>query len=132
MTQAPAKERGHVLVVDDDEDARQILCELLVSAGYRVTTARDGRDAMTRLERWKRTPEERPTAIVLDLMMPNLDGEGFLKARERKADLAEIPVVAVSAFGDRLRDVRDRADAVLPKPLDLGRLTAVVARLTAR
>ena len=132
MTQSPETLRGHILVVDDDEDARQILAELLTSAGYRVTCARDGRDAMARLERWKRSSSEQPTAIVLDLIMPNLDGEGFLKARQRKADLAEIPVVAVSAFHDRLRAVRDQADAVLPKPIDLGRLTAVVAQLSAR
>jgi CheY-like chemotaxis protein len=119
------------LVVDDDPDARQILCELLTNAGYKVTLARDGRDAMNRLER-ARSAADKPTAIVLDLMMPNLDGEGFLKARQRKASLAEIPVVAVSAFGDRLRDVRQYADAVLPKPLDLGRLTALVARLSTR
>lgn len=84
---------GTILVVDDEPDALQLFGRMLVSAGrdYRVLQARDGQEAMHILR------EHRPDAILLDLVMPNLDGFQFLDLRSQDASLGVIPVVIISA-----------------------------------
>src|SRR5215467_13475789 len=82
-----------VMVVDDDEDIREVLRLFLQIDGYRVTTATDGVDA---LEQLKKTCE-RPSLILLDLMMPRMDGEQFMKTL-RAGPFADIPVVIMSGY----------------------------------
>ncbi|APR77315.1 response regulator [Minicystis rosea] len=82
----------YVLVVDDDDDIRQCLREVLADEGYRVETAVHGRQALDVLERG-----ERPCLMLLDLMMPVMDGTELLAHVRADPDLAEIPVVIVSA-----------------------------------
>ena len=112
-----------VLVVDDDVDMREVLTALLDGAGYRVETARDGVDALKILGRGLR-----PAVIVLDMMMPRLDGAGFRAAQLADPRWSGIPVVAMSAFGvPRLEGVRES----LGKPFDLEELQAAIARALA-
>jgi GAF domain-containing protein/DNA-binding response OmpR family regulator/anti-sigma regulatory factor (Ser/Thr protein kinase) len=80
-----------LLIVDDDDLGRRQIRAVLEQQGWRVTEASDGRDALTRLS------EARPDVIILDLMMPEMDGFEFLEEMRRKAEWRDIPVVVVTA-----------------------------------
>jgi CheY-like chemotaxis protein len=115
-----------IMVVDDDAGCRDSLGEFLVSRGYRVETAANGREALQRLE----SAEFQPCFIILDLVMPVMGGWEFRQELGRNPHLAAIPVVAVSGI---VRDLDQQAAAVevsvcLQKPLDLDALTAEVTR----
>jgi CheY-like chemotaxis protein len=115
-----------LLVVDDDEDIREMVAMLLASAGYRVITARDGLDAMAQLQR-----DGRIALIVLDLMMPRMDGEQFLLTL-RAGKHAHIPVVIMSGHGAAWEKARELcANGCLTKPVDLDDLMETVARLAS-
>ncbi|MBI1881158.1 MAG: response regulator [Chloroflexi bacterium] len=84
---------GTILIVDDEPDALQLFRRMLTSLerDYRILLARDGQEALTILQ------ECRPEVILLDLVMPNMDGFQFLELRRRHPALTEIPVVIISA-----------------------------------
>lgn len=107
--------------MDDDETIRESLALALEQAGYEVIGAENGRAG---LELLSRAP--RPCLILLDLMMPVMNGWEFLEAVRATASLAEIPVVAVTAFGSRAKGIR--VDQVLRKPVSLGALLGTVRR----
>ena len=112
-----------VLVVDDDESIRESVGMVLRDEGFLVAEARDGREALT----WLRAHPGRAKVILLDLMMPVLDGEGFLKVKEQDPLLAELPVVVITAGGGcralrRSHKVRE----CLPKPVSMTRLIHAV------
>jgi CheY-like chemotaxis protein len=113
---------SRILVVDDEPTIRALLVEDLTHAGYTVTTACNGLEAL------ERAYECRSDAVLLDLLMPVMDGLGFLRERQAQPDLARVPVVVLSAAGmDTLRAATKlRATAVLSKPLNLGVLSAVL------
>jgi CheY-like chemotaxis protein len=85
---------GTVLIVDDEPDALHLFGRLLASSGrdYRVLLARDGLEALAILE------ERRPDIILLDLVMPNMDGFEVIEQREANPDWREIPIVVASAL----------------------------------
>jgi CheY-like chemotaxis protein len=114
-----ARERCRVLVVDDDADIRELLVEFLGSEGYDVAAAGDGVEAL------ERARAHRPDVILLDLMMPGMNGWEFRDVQLRDADLADVPVIVISAFDSDL-DV----DEVLRKPFRVEDLLATVERLT--
>jgi CheY-like chemotaxis protein len=111
------------MVVDDDDDIRETLRSLLVEEGYAVTAHQNGRAALGALR-----AGERPAAILLDLMMPIMDGWDF--RREQLADpaLAGIPVILVTAAGLERVNPEDFT-AVLRKPLKLERVLDTLERL---
>jgi CheY-like chemotaxis protein len=111
-----------VMVVEDDLDTREMLCRFLELEGYRVESASNGRQALDRL-----TGGAPACVIVLDLMMPVMDGWQFRREQIRDVELSRIPVIVVSAAG---RDRIDRIDAneVLSKPVDLDELLARVSQ----
>jgi len=117
-----------VLIVDDDEDSR-VACQLILEMeGYRTVTACSG-EAVLRAHR------ERPQAIgliVLDLMMPRMNGGDFLALKARVEGLARVPVVVLSATPEagRALDAED-VKAVLAKPVRLAELLAAVRRWVA-
>ena len=117
-----------VLVVDDDEDSR-VACQLILEMeGYRTVTACSGEAAL-------RAHRERPEAIgliVLDLMMPRMNGGDFLALKARVEGLARVPVVVLSATPEagRALDSED-VKAVLAKPVRLAELLAAVRRWVA-
>jgi CheY-like chemotaxis protein len=120
--------RRPVLVVDDDEDIREVVAMTLETTGYRVEVARDGLDAMERL-----SAGLRPSLILLDMMMPRMDGEGFLIALRRDPDLAGIPVVLLSAHTAARKKAQElHADGYLVKPVDIDTLLGTVNRFAAR
>jgi DNA-binding response OmpR family regulator len=123
MEKAPS--RG-VLVVDDDADIRLLLEELLRGAGYAVTTARDGREAL-------RTFHENPTdLIILDLSLPELDG---FETLERIRDMSDVPVILLTARSgeiDKVRGFRAGADDYVVKPFGRQELLARIEALLRR
>lgn len=113
----------HLLIVDDDEDIREAMDLALGAEGYRVTTAGDGAEAWKLLE-----DGARPDLILLDLMMPHWDGEQLLAAIANTS-YGSIPVVVMSGHDTAAKRARALGAAeILPKPVDLDRLLATVAR----
>jgi CheY-like chemotaxis protein len=113
-----------VLIIEDDTDLRETLAALLDEEGFEVATAANGQEALEHLRK-----SRRPRLILLDLMMPVMDGWEFRQRQQQDPRLADIPVAVVSAVGAMglQADFLDAA-AYLPKPLELTRLRSVVAR----
>lgn len=103
-----------VLVVEDDAMLRESLAMLLKLDGYHVIAAEHGLDALQLLEQ---KPDSKPCMIVLDLMMPVMDGIAFRAEQLKRADLASIPVVITTGHEDAESIARaTNAHAVLRKP----------------
>lgn len=115
-----------VLVVDDDEDIRDLLSLILCLEGYEVQGAVDGVDALESLR------SSRPSVILLDMMMPRLDGEGFLKAMRNNPQTADIPVVITSGHQAARQKAAELGVAgCLVKPIELTDLLRVLNDLGA-
>jgi two-component system chemotaxis response regulator CheY len=113
----------HVLLVDDDADIREALSEMLRYEGFVVATAQDGSEAIG----WLREQRLGSCAIVLDLMMPVMDGNEFLLAKRADPGLVAFPVVVVTASAGALKvDPTPDVKACLSKPIDLDRLLAAL------
>ena len=107
-----------ILVVDDDQDIRGLLSELLIRAGFDVDEAADGRTALRRLY------EAPPALVLLDVSMPDMDGYQTL---ERIRDLSDVPVIMLTARADELENVRGLvggADDYVSKPFGRQELLA--------
>ncbi len=111
-----------VLVVEDDTDIRAALIDVLNEHGYVAVGAINGQDALDKLR-----AQQKPCVIVLDLMMPVMDGRTFREKQLDTPELASIPVVVVSAYREML-DQALRIKDVLRKPLDIDDLVAAVRR----
>lgn len=117
-----------VLLVDDDPSIREVLAELLEDEGYTVARATDGADALRLL----RQQQEPPCLILLDLMMPTMNGWEFRDAQRRDPALAPIPVIAISAHADiELAAAQLDAAGCLAKPVDIERLLSTVEHFCA-
>jgi DNA-binding response OmpR family regulator len=118
----------HILVVEDDEAIRDLLTDVLTDRDYSVTTAASGTAALEAM--WAR----RPDLILLVLLLPDMDGWTFLRLRERERDLAQVPLLVVSAAGpSALREAQELgAPVFLSKPFDVLKLLAEVERLCAQ
>jgi CheY-like chemotaxis protein len=113
-----------ILVVEDDPSLRGALRDVLRQHGYKVAVAENGEAALTRL-----VEGLRPCLILLDLMMPQVDGWDFLAQRRLDPSLAAIPVVVLSSYLTASeRDSVLPAVAFLKKPIDMGVLVAEVER----
>lgn len=107
-----------LLVVEDDYDIRAMLTMLLEMEGYQVVRAANGKEAMTLLEEGLR-----PNLILLDLMMPVMNGWQFREATLKAEELSKIPIIVISGDGrSAAQNVADRVDCFLKKPLDLDEL----------
>jgi CheY-like chemotaxis protein len=109
-----------ILLVEDDDGAREALSDCLEMEGFSVASARNGREALDYL---KTSPL--PKVILLDLFMPVMTGWDFRAAQKNDAAIADIPVVEVTAFGSGVTKQIDAA-MILHKPLDLDRLLTVI------
>lgn len=119
--------RGRVLIVEDDAAVSSSLAEVLTDEGYQTAVASDGQKALDWL-----ASHAAPDLILLDLWMPVLTGEEFRARQLQDPALAAIPVVIISAATDaRARARALGADAVLPKPIDLDALLALLEKHTA-
>ncbi|MEO6068716.1 MAG: type II/IV secretion system protein [Gemmatimonadota bacterium] len=112
-----------VLVVDDEDHLRRLLCDLLEREGYRTIEARDGSEAIDRVD------QHAPDIMLLDLNLPGLDGYGVLAQLRSRPDTRLLPIVVLTAKGDEDNEVRvlqAGADDFLTKPF---RARALYARL---
>ncbi|MCP3142550.1 response regulator [Pyxidicoccus xibeiensis] len=112
-----------VLVVDDDPDILEALSEILEAEGFEIRRARNGKEALERLE------PEPPNLILLDLMMPVMDGWEFAQRMRQKPTVADIPIIVLSAdrnVGSKAADIG--AVGHLAKPFELNDLLDMVRR----
>ena len=115
-----------ILIVDDDPDIRAALVDVLSDSGYAVRAASNGREALEIL----RTGAP-PRLVLLDLMMPVMDGLQFRQEQLADPALRDVPVVVISAGSNVAESARSLGVAgYLRKPIDLDRLLEVIARHT--
>jgi CheY-like chemotaxis protein len=118
--------RPVILIVDDDEDVREIVSIVLEANGYETMAAADGVDALEKLREGAK-----PALVLLDLRMPRLSGEELMRELRAKPALMDIPVVVMSAdHGATLTAHAIGARACMQKPMDIDQLIHTVARLT--
>ncbi len=125
-----AEANATILVVDDNTDNVEILRAFLTSRGFAVESAPDGRTALARLE------EVRPDLVLLDVMMPGMDGWEVCRIIKQHPSLGDTRVMMVTAkggFEDKFEGLRSGADDYLVKPVDFPDLLEKVQRnLAAR
>jgi CheY-like chemotaxis protein len=114
-----------ILLVDDDHDVAEALSTVLADEGYDVATASNGREALMYLR-----SHTAPRLILLDVMMPVMDGYEFRVEQQRDPAIADIPVVVLTAgsMGERVAELG--VTAHMRKPVDLDRLLSEVAQRT--
>ncbi len=112
-----------VLLVEDNDDVREMMALALQLAGHDVVLARNGREALARLD-----DHPRPCVILLDLMMPVMNGWEFGRLLRAAPGLSDVPLVVVSALAEELaRQVGARA--YIAKPADIDRILDIVAEV---
>jgi PAS domain S-box-containing protein len=115
MTAPVTPEHGLILIADDDESSREILCDVLGGFGYTILIAEDGRMAMQLAE------EHHPDLLLLDVMMPHADGFTVCTFIRSHPVLRQLPIMMITALDDpeaRLRGLQLGADDFIPKPFD--------------
>jgi CheY-like chemotaxis protein len=115
---------GYILLIEDDAGVRDVLTDILRDEGYAVAAAKNGREALGYLE-----SNPAPRLIMLDLMMPVMDGQAFRAEQLKIPTFAVIPTVVLSAA----RNGKETAEALgaqgyLQKPIDLEALLAVIVQ----
>jgi len=118
---------AEIMVVDDERDIRNLLRQVLEHAGYQVQTAGNGREALEMLE------QTRPDLVLLDIMMPEVDGWEVCRNIKTRQKTKDIPVILITVRSQPLDKVVGTevvgADDYITKPFDLDDLLARVARL---
>ena len=117
-----------ILVVDDTVDTRELLHHYFSSAGFTVITAADGGEGLYRAR------ADHPDLIVTDIQMPNLDGVGMIRQLRAEPESADIPIIALSAYGDGISSeaVSAGATRAFTKPMNLEELTSVIVTMLDR
>ena len=127
--QTPALPDRPILVVDDDAKIVRLVRTYLERDGFAVVTAADGPAALAAIE------EHRPALVVLDLMLPELDGRAVIRAVRRDEEAGTTPILVLSARGttlDRIAGLEDGADDYLPKPFSPAELVVRVKAILRR
>jgi signal transduction histidine kinase/CheY-like chemotaxis protein len=117
--------RDYVLVIDDDETARDLIGDYLAQAGFTVITAADG------IEGLKRAKEYHPIAITLDVLMPDIDGWTVLAALRGDPELADIPTIMATIVDEQRHGMTLGAVGYLTKPIDREKLVDLIAKYRA-
>lgn len=112
-----------ILLIEDDSGIRDTVAECLASEGYEVAPVENGREALS----WLRNTA-RPDLIMVDLVMPVMNGAQFIEELRGDASLRDIPVVLMTAASPSSAMPLPRANAYLAKPFDLGALLDTVER----
>lgn len=119
--------RGHVLIVEDDADTREMLVTLLTDEGFHAVAAEDGLEALHLLRTVRHHSPETPCLVLLDLRMPRLGGHEFRRAQLADPMVASVPIAIMSGAVDAAEWAGSLgAVATLPKPLDIDALILVV------
>ncbi len=122
-TPRTAERQPRILVVDDDANIRELLRQELSEAGYQVATAANGRDAVSAVR------QDRPDLVVLDVMMPEMNGFDVAAVLKNDPQTMDIPIVILSIVQDRDRGFRLGVDRYLTKPIDTDLLFKEVGTL---
>jgi CheY-like chemotaxis protein len=117
-------DRKKILIVEDDEEVRDTLKDVLEERGFEIIVAANGREGLLKLQK-----NSQPHLVLLDLMMPHANGWQFLEHQKADQTFAKIPVVVISAFPESARTL-DVA-AFIPKPIRLDYLIKTVSQLSA-
>lgn len=118
---AARADKPTVLLIEDNADALEALAQILEHEGYMVATACEGREALDYLAR-----HPAPNLIMLDLMMPGMNGWEFRSELAKVPAFANVPIVVMTALADSAKII---ADAIVSKPIDLKRLLRIVEGL---
>ena len=119
----------HILIVEDDRDILDVLKDLLESEGYRVSTSENGKEAISFLN--SATPL--PDLILVDLMMPIMNGFQFREAQQNDERLKSIPVILMSADGHvESKKEKIGMQLFMKKPLDLEQVLSTIATQSKR
>jgi CheY-like chemotaxis protein len=112
---------SYVLIVDDDPAIRGLMADALRSEGYAVDMAAHGAEALEAMR------ARRPSTVLLDLMMPVMDGFSFIEACHREQLCIDVPIVVITAVQDALRRIQEvPVHACVAKPFDLADLVRTV------
>ena len=114
-----------ILVIDDDRAIRQTMKDVLEIYGYEVHTASDGKEGISKLISMKVLP----CVILLDLMMPGMNGWGFLDFQQSNPSFAGVPVIICSAYENSAKSIR--SSQILIKPVQLDSLVGAVKSFCA-
>jgi DNA-binding response OmpR family regulator len=118
---------AYVLVVDDDPAIRGLVADALREEGYAVDLAAHGREALEAMR------ARRPATVVLDLMMPTMDGFTFMEACHHEQLCDNVPIVVISAVHDALQRIKEvPVHACIAKPFDLDELIRTITDLAGR
>ena len=131
MTNTPNSPCRNILVIEDEETIREAVVEILTEEGYEVYSAEQGKAGLSVLEK---IPG--PTLVLLDMMMPVMNGWQFIAAQKNRAQFTDISVVVVSAApeGQALTDDTDLlpVEGLLRKPIDVHKLLKIVDQYCLR
>ena len=116
------RSRGPIMVVDDDDDVRKMLCVLLEGEGYTTVGAADGIEALERMR------GAVPSLVFVDLTMPRMDGADLIRSMKDDASLADIPIAIISGQTHALPAAVAGGTTRLVKPVELHEVLAVVDR----
>ena len=114
---------AHILVVDDDESHRTLICDLLEEMGYQTQQASNGREALDLLEL------DMPMAVLLDLRMPVMSGWGLLDALKKMPRARNLPIIIISAYGFEWEAELVGAAGYISKPVDLDKVRQTVQQI---
>jgi CheY-like chemotaxis protein len=112
------RQRGSVLIVEDDEDIRAAMAELLEGEGFEVAVASNGQEGLEVLSQMGS-----PCLVLLDLMMPVMNGEDFLRHVRQNPSQGDIPIIIVTASG---RAALPGTQGILKKPFEISELFSTV------
>ncbi|MFH2201486.1 MAG: response regulator [Elusimicrobiota bacterium] len=125
---------AHILAIDDEQDVITLMTFLLQKDGHRISSAHNGAKALEVLgvePAAPRRPEDLPDLIILDLMMPVMDGPGFARRLNRVESLSSIPMIILSAKGkvQEFFELPNRKTLYLEKPFDPKELRRLIAEI---
>jgi CheY-like chemotaxis protein len=115
--------RANILVVDDDESHRTLICDLLDEMGYQTSQAKNGREALDMMD------AELPQAVLLDLRMPVMSGWGLLEALKKMPRARKLPIIIISAYGFEWEAELVGASGYVSKPVDLDKVRTTVQQI---
>jgi DNA-binding response OmpR family regulator len=120
--------RLKILLVEDDDDLRELYGYMLLAAGYKVNTVRNGLEAFAEIQ------VNRPDVVVTDIAMPILNGLDLIVAVRSNDEFADLPVVAITSFGEDIREQARAAGATntIDKPTEMERMREVIDAAVSR
>lgn len=114
-----------ILVVDDNQDSRELVVKILKNKGYQMIEAIDGEDAL------QKANTERPDLILMDISIPKMDGYEVTRKLKGQEEFKEIPIIALTAHamkGDREKALGAGCDGYIPKPINIRELPDQIKR----